>query len=77
MSRANIIAMNPRDNRVTFQLRNGDQRTYWYTANDFASISSGDDPKGYEGSQTPPTNQQSSEIFGEIADAVIDIGEIL
>ena len=66
--------MNPEDKSVTFQLRSGGSRTYWYESSDFLSILAGADPASFAGSQDPPA--VSGSTFGTIADAVIDIGEI-
>ncbi len=76
MSKANITGMNPRDFSVTFQCRSGEVRTYWYEKSDFFEILAGADPAGFSGSQTPTTSGSGSQ-FADVADAVIDIAEIL
>ena len=50
MSRNNIIDMDIRDFSVTFQLRRGGQRTYYYNMADFAEILDGADPANYTAS---------------------------
>jgi hypothetical protein len=77
MSKANITSMNPADFSVTFALRNGDSRTYYYDPASFAAILGGSDPKDFTGSQDPPVDSAiGGEIGTSIGDALLDIGEI-
>jgi hypothetical protein len=74
--------MDPDDYSVTFQLRSGDQRQYFYIASDFAEIAAGADPRGYAGSQTPLQQNHTgidSDIVsaGEEGEATVLVDEIL
>jgi hypothetical protein len=78
MSRENITSMVPvkGGGAVTFQLRRGGARTYYYSTPDFIAISAGADPKDFEGSQDPPQTI-GSEIGSAVGDVILDIGEAM
>ncbi len=72
MSRKNIIGMDVQSLSVTFSLRSGGTRTYYYELEDFAAIYGGDDPKDYAGSETPNTDADNAARIAEIIATLLE-----